>query len=235
MITVNGATARFLERHALSSIRRVVRAPKRWDRIVELAASFGRTLPGTPSVRALGGFVAERRRTDPDSFAELSLSIVKLLGPGEYMLQRATDPDQGHFGLAVDDYMHSTAPNRRYPDLVTQRLLVAAARGERSPYADDELTGIAAHCTEREDAARKVERTMRKVIAAAMLSRRIGDTFDAIVTGASPKGTYVRLRRPPAEGMVIVGERGLDVGDRVRVRLLATDPERGFIDFAVAS
>jgi len=232
MIAANGATARFLERHMSSSIRRVVRAPKRWDRIVELARTFGTELPATPNVRALGSFVAQRRKADGENFAELSLSIVKLLGPGEYVLQRAADPDQGHFGLAVDDYMHSTAPNRRYPDLVTQRLLKAAAASTPSPYSDDELGAIAQHCTEREDAVRKVERTMRKVIAASMLLERIGETFDAIVTGASPKGTYVRLRRPPAEGRVIVGERGLDVGDRVKVRLLATDVQRGFIDFA---
>lgn len=232
MIAVNSATARFLERRMSSSIRRVVRAPKRWDRIVELARTYGTELPATPNVRALGAFVAERHKADPDNFAELSLTIVKLLGPGEYLLQRPADPDYGHFGLAVDDYMHSTAPNRRYPDLVTQRLLEAAAQSIPSPYSDDELSAIAAHCTEREDAARKVERTMRKVIAATMLSRRIGETFDAIVTGASAKGTYVRLRRPPAEGRVIAGERGLDVGDRVKVRLLATDPMRGFIDFA---
>lgn len=234
MIAVNGATARFLERHASSSIRRVVRAPKRWERIVALARSLGTKLPETPDVRALGSFVAERRRVDPDGFAELSLAIVKLLGPGEYVLQRAADPDQGHFGLAVDDYMHSTAPNRRYPDLVTQRLLVAAAQRKPAPYRDDQLSTIAAHCTERENAARKVERTMRKVAAAAMLSDRIGETFDAIVTGASSKGTYVRLRRPPAEGRVVEGEHGLDVGDRVIVRLVGTDPERGFIDFATA-
>jgi exoribonuclease-2 len=234
MITVNGATARFLERRASSSIRRVVRAPKRWDRIVALAKNLGTDLPATPNVRALGAFVAQRRIADPDGFAELSLTIVKLLGPGEYVLQRAADADQGHFGLAVDDYMHSTAPNRRYPDLVTQRLLKAAASNTPSPYRDEELTAIAKHCTDRENQARKVERTMRKVIAASMLSKRIGETFDAIVTGASFKGTYVRLRRPPAEGRVISGERGLDVGDHVKVRLLSTDTKRGFIDFAVA-
>ncbi|HEY5928465.1 MAG TPA: RNB domain-containing ribonuclease [Kofleriaceae bacterium] len=232
MIAVNGATARFLERRASSSIRRVVRAPNRWDRIVELAKTFDTDLPSTPNVRALGAFVASRRKEDPDGFPELSLTIVKLLGPGEYVLQRAADPDQGHFGLAVDDYMHSTAPNRRFPDLVTQRLLKAAARGTPSPYTDSELSAIATHCTERENAARKVERTMRKVIAATMLQKRTGEIFDAIVTGASSKGTYVRLRRPPAEGRVMVGDRGLDVGDRIKVRLLSTDPQRGFIDFA---
>jgi exoribonuclease R len=149
-------------------------------------------------------------------------------------VQRAADPDQGHFGLAVDDYAHSTAPNRRFPDLVTQRLLKAAAGGTPAPYTDGELTAIATHCTERENAARKVERTMRKVVAATILHKRVGETFQAIVTGASPKGTYVRLVRPPAEGRVIVGERGLDVGDRVKVKLLSTDPERGFVDFALA-
>jgi exoribonuclease-2 len=158
-----------------------------------------------------------------------------MMGAGEYVLQRATDPDIGHFGLAVDDYTHSTAPNRRYPDLVTQRLLKSCARADRSPYADDELVAIAAHCTERQNAARKVERTMRKVAAAAMLAPRVGEEFDAIVTGAADKGTFVRLIRPPAEGRVVRGERGLDVGDRVRVRLLSTDPTRGFIDFAAIS
>jgi exoribonuclease-2 len=232
MIAVNGATARFLETRGYSSIRRVVRAPKRWDRIVALARGFGHDLPGEPDARALAAFLVERRRAAPERFAELSLSVVKLMGPGEYVLQRSTDPDQGHFGLAVDDYAHSTAPNRRYADLVTQRLLKAAAAGARSPYSDDELVSIAAHCTERENAARKVERTMRKVVAAAMLASRIGEEFDAIVTGAADKGTFVRLLRPAAEGRVVAGERNLDVGDHVRVRLLATEPSRGFVDFA---
>lgn len=232
MIAANGATARFLERAGFSSIRRVVRAPKRWDRIIELAQTFGTTLPQAPNARALADFLVERRAQDPERFADLSLSVVKLLGPGEYTVQRATEPDQGHFGLAVDDYTHSTAPNRRYPDLVTQRLLKAAALGAAQPYSDDSLTGIAAHCTTRENAARKVERTMRKVAAAALLATRIGDEFDAIVTGSSSKGTWVRLRRPPAEGRVVSGERGLDVGDKVRVRLVEADPTRGFIDFA---
>jgi len=232
MIAANGATARFLEQRGFSSIRRVVHAPKRWDRIVELAASLGATLPATPDAGALSRFMAARKRAAPDAYAELSLSIVKMMGPGEYVLQRATDPDIGHFGLAVEDYTHSTAPNRRYADLVTQRLLKACATGAPSPYSDDELVAIAAHCTERQNAARKVERTMRKVAAAAMLSSRIGDEFDAVVTGAADKGTFVRLVHPPAEGRVVRGERGLDVGDRVRVRLLATEPSRGFIDFA---
>lgn len=231
MIAANGATARFLEQHGFSSIRRVVRAPKRWDRIQALAASFAYTLPPEPDPRALADFMAARRQAEPEKFAELSLQIVKMLGPGSYQLQRADEPDRGHFGLAVDDYAHSTAPNRRYADLITQRLLKAAAAGQPPPYTDDELTAIAAHCTEREDAARKVERTMRKVAAATFLSRRIGDEFEAIVTGAAAKGTFVRLLHPPAEGRVVSGEQGLDVGDHVRVRLVDTEPRKGFIDF----
>jgi len=234
MIATNGATARFLERRVSSSIRRVVRAPKRWDRIVELARVLGTDLPATPNVRALGEFVAKQRHEDPERFADFSLTIVKLLGPGEYVLQRPTDPDSGHFGLAVDDYMHSTAPNRRYPDLVTQRLLKAASAGLPAPYTDDELQQIAAHCTERENALHKVERTLRKIAAAVLLKKRVGDRFDAIVTGVAQKGTFARLLRPPAEGRIIVGERGLDVGDRIKVTLVATDPQRGFIDLAVA-
>lgn len=234
MIAANGATARYLEARGIASIRRVVRAPRRWDRIVELARGFGAALPAAPDARALADFLATRRRDAPERFADLSLSVVKLLGPGAYLVQRPGDPDQGHFGLAVDDYAHSTAPNRRYADLITQRLLKAAVAGAPSPYRDDELMAIAAHCTEREDAARKVERTMRKVFAASLLSSRIGDTFDAIVTGAAAKGTFVRLVRPAAEGRLVSGEHGLDVGDHVRVTLTATEPSRGFIDFAVA-
>jgi exoribonuclease-2 len=231
MIAVNGATARFLETRGYSSIRRVVRAPKRWERIVELAAELGFELPREPDRRSLADFVAKRRKADPIRFADLSLSIVKLLGPGEYVLQRSADPDIGHFGLAVDDYAHSTAPNRRYPDLITQRLIKAASAGEQSPYSDDQLLAQAAHCTERENAARKVERTMRKVAAAVLLSSRIGETFDAIVTGVADKGTFARLFRPPAEGRIVKGERGLDVGDLVKVKLVDTEPTRGFIDF----
>ena len=232
MIAANGATARFLEARGRSTIRRVVRRPERWDRIVELASELGSDLPPQPDASALADFLAARRKADPLRFPEVSLAVVKLLGPGEYVLQPAGAPDIGHFGLAVEDYMHSTAPNRRYPDLVTQRLLRAAANDAPPPYTDDELAQIAMHCTERENAARKVERTMRKVAAASLLQKKIGQEFDAIVTGAAPKGTYVRLLRPPAEGRVVSGEKGLDVGDRVRVRLVDTDVERGFIDFA---
>ncbi|HEY4056346.1 MAG TPA: RNB domain-containing ribonuclease [Kofleriaceae bacterium] len=232
MIAANGATARYLERAGFSSIRRIVRAPKRWDRIVELAGEYQWKLPAEPNAKALADFMADRRAQDPQRFADLSLSIVKLLGPGEYVLQRATDPDQGHFGLAVDDYAHSTAPNRRYPDLITQRLLKAAAAKAPQPYTDEQLTELAAHCTERENAARKVERTMRKVAAAALLSDKIGQEFEAIVTGVNKSGTFARLLHPPAEGRVVDGERGLDVGEKIRVRLLDTEVQKGFIDFA---
>lgn len=230
MIAANGVTARWLEERRFASIRRVVRKPRRWDRIVELAESHRFHLPAEPDPVALSDFLRERRAAEPTSFADVSLSVVKLLGPGEYAV---ADPDcpEGHFGLAVEDYAHSTAPNRRYGDLVTQRLLKATARGERTPYTAAELGAIAARCTEREDHARKFERTMRKVAAALFLSRRIGATFDAIVTGVSSKGTFVRLVEPPAEGRVVDGEEGLDVGDRTRVRLVATEPTRGFIDF----
>ena len=230
MIAANTATAHFLEQRGYSSIRRVVHSPSRWPKIVEIARAFGTELPAEPDVRALGKFVSARRKADPEGFPELSLTIVKLMGAGSYVLQRAKDPDVGHFGLAVEDYMHSTAPNRRYPDLVTQRLLLAAAVGAAPPYSEDELQQIAAHCTERENAAHKVERTMRKVAAASLLSNRIGDTFDAIVTGTKPQATYVRLYRPPAEALVTQGEQGLDVGDKVKVRLVSTDVEKGFVD-----
>jgi exoribonuclease-2 len=233
MIAANGATARWLEERRFASIRRVVRKPRRWDRIVALAATQQAVLPVEPDPIALAEFLRERRTKDPRGFAELSLSVVKLLGPGEYAV---ADPDcpEGHFGLAVDDYAHSTAPNRRYGDLVTQRLLKAAASGGATPYSAAALGPIAARCTERADHARKFERTMRKVAAALFLTRRIGDEFDAVVTGVSPTGTFVRLLDPPAEGRVVEGERGLDVGDRTRVRLVATEPTRGFIDFVRA-
>ena len=234
MIAANGATARFLETRGYSSIRRVVHAPSRWNRIVDVARGFGVELPPEPDVRALGRFVAQQRRAlERDHFTDLSLTIVKLLGPGEYLLQRAQDPDTGHFGLAVEDYMHSTAPNRRFPDLVTQRILKSAAVGAVAPYTDKELSTIATHCTERENAARKLERTMRKVAAASLLSQRIGDEFKGIVTGVKPGAVYVRLFRPPAEGKVVENGAGLDVGDRVRVRLLDTNVEKGFVDFAI--
>ena len=231
MIASNIALAMFLEAQNRSGIRRVVREPARWSRIVDLASHFGATLPAEPDSLALSRFLTARRAADEMRFPDLSVAIVKLMGPGEYALDRAGHGGDGHFGLAVHDYAHATAPNRRYADLVTQRLVKAALAGAPAPYGDDELAAIAAHCTEREDAENKVERTMRKVAAARLLAHRIGEVFDGIVTGATEKGTYARLFHPPAEGRVMRGEAGLDVGDRVRLRLVHTDPNRAFIDF----
>lgn len=235
MVAANTEMAQLLEAEGLPSIRRVVRSPERWPRIAEIARGFGENLPDEPDSRALAAFLTRRKAADPLHFPDLSLSIVKLMGPGEYVLERAGAEGEGHFGLAVHDYTHSTAPNRRYPDLVTQRLLKAVIARRPAPYTEAELRDIAERCTEREDAARKVERLMRKASAAVLLGERIGDTFDAIVTGVSNKGTFVRLIAPPAEGRVVRGEEGMDVGDKVRVKLLATEPERGFIDFARSS
>jgi len=234
MIAANGAMARFLDTCGVASIRRVVKAPERWQRIVTLAAECGETLPAEPSARALSEFLDRRKRSAPDAFADLSLSVVKLMGPGEYALERPGDPHDGHFGLAVTDYTHSTAPNRRFADLVTQRLVKSILTRTRCPYSNDELGEIASRCTQKENDARKVERTTRKQAAALYLADRIGEQFDAIVTGTMAKGTFVRLLRPPAEGRVVRGEGGLDVGDHVRVKLVATDPRKGFIDFVRA-
>jgi VacB/RNase II family 3'-5' exoribonuclease len=231
MIAANGVMAQFLEQKGRSSIRRVVKEPERWDRLVELARGLGETLPAAPDGPALAAFLIKRRAAAPERFADLSLSVVKLLGPGEYDLKKAGVPSPGHFGLAVQDYTHSTAPNRRYADLITQRLVKAALTGAPSPYTDDELQAIAQRCTLKEGDARKVERFVRKAAAAILLQPRIGQTFDAIVTGATPKGVFVRLLSPPAEGRVMHGEKGLDVGAAVKVKLLAADPEKGFIDF----
>ena len=231
MIAANGVTARYLASRHIPSLRRVVRIPKRWDRIVELAAERGSMLPKDPNSTALEDFLVSAQATDPLRFPDLSLSVVKLLGPGEYVAQVAGDKVAGHFGLAVGDYSHSTAPNRRYPDVITQRLLKAAIDGQVSPYYDEELETLATHCTSAEDAAKKVERQVRKSAAALLLESRIGDTFDAIVTGAATKGTYVRILHPPVEGRLINGYEGMDVGRRLRVQLVRTDVEQGFIDF----
>jgi exoribonuclease-2 len=231
MISANVAIAVFLEEHGASGIRRVVRAPERWSRIVELAAKTGDVLPTEPDSPSLARFLAKRRAADPDRFPDLSLAIVKLLGPGEYALDRPGKDPGGHFGLAAHDYSHATAPNRRYADLVTQRLVKAVLARESAPYTDDDLTGIAKRCTEREDAARKVERTMRKVAAALLLSSRIGETFRGIVTGVNRNGTFVRLLAPPAEGRVVRHQEGMDVGEYVQVRLIGTDADKGWIDF----
>jgi exoribonuclease-2 len=232
MITANVAMAHFLEERGSPSIRRIVKTPERWPRIVDLAAKHGETLPAEPSSPALEQFLCKMRETEPDHFADLSLAVVKLIGPGEYALHIPGAGDTEHFGLATHDYTHSTAPNRRFADLVTQRLVKAVLAGKPSPYSNDELTEIAKHCTEREDAARKVERQVRKVAAAVSMSHRIGEEFDAIVTGANQNGVFVRLMHPPVEGRVTKSHEGMDVGERVRVRLLSTEPEKGFIDFA---
>jgi exoribonuclease-2 len=231
MVAANVAMAQYLNQKASLSIRRVVRTPERWDRIQAVATQFGVSLPATPDSRALSEFLEQRKTADPLHFPDLSLAVVKLLGPGEYIVEPPGTEHEGHFGLAVHDYTHSTAPNRRYADLVTQRLLKTAAASAPGPYTEAELTQIAARCTEMEDAARKVERLMRKVIAASVMSQHVGEIFDAVVTGASPKGTYVRLLKFPAEGRVVRAERGIDVGDRVRVKLLSVDVDKGFIDF----
>jgi len=232
MIAANGVTARYLDRRGFPSLRRVLRSPERWKRIVELAAGLGERLPSEPDAAALERFLVKRRQADPARFPDISLSVVKLLGRGEYVLEISGQPAQGHFGLAVNDYTHSTAPNRRFPDLITQRLLKAALAGRPAPYSNGELSELARHCTDQEDAASKVERQVRKSAAALLLESRIGDRFDAIVTGASDKGTWVRIVQPAAEGKVMHGYKGLDVGDRVRVELIDTDVERGFVDFA---
>ena len=231
MIAANGVTARYLDGKELPSFRRVVRTPKRWDRIVELAAEHRFTLPAAPDPKSLEGFLSQERVSDPLRFPDLSLSVIKLLGPGEYIVELPGGKSDGHFGLAVKDYSHSTAPNRRYPDVITQRLLKAAIRGQQMPYGNGELTALAKHCTEKEDAAKKVERQVRKSAAALLLEDRIGERFDAIVTGAAAKGTWVRLLHPPVEGRLESGFEGVDVGHRLRVELVRTDVERGYIDF----
>ena len=232
MIAANGVIARMLRDKKVSSIRRVVKTPERWDRIVELARQQGGQLPAEPDSKALNEFLLKRKAAEPDHFADLSLAIIKLMGPGEYVLERPGDPEQGHFGLAVQDYTHSTAPNRRFADLVTQRLIKAVLANQPAPYSDDELAVIARNCTAKEDAARKVERQMSKRIAAVAMSGRIGERFDAIVTGVTPKGTFVRVLKPHLEGLLVSGSGGLDVGDKLSVKLVSTDPQRGYIDFA---
>jgi VacB/RNase II family 3'-5' exoribonuclease len=232
MIAANGAAAGYLERRSLPSIRRVLRVPQRWDRIVAIAADLGEKLPSVADAPALSAFLERRRRVDPERFADLSLAVVKLLGSGEYVADRPGQSVPGHFGLAVSDYTHSTAPNRRFPDVINQRLLKAALAGGPSPYAEGELEALAVHCTDQEKVVTKVERRVAKSAAALLLTGRIGEVFDGIVTGAAPKGTWVRIFRPAVEGKLTVGSEGADVGERLKVRLVHTDVERGFIDFA---
>lgn len=235
MIAANGTTARYLEKKGFPSLRRVLKTPKRWDRIVQLASTLGHDLPETPDAAALDVFLEARRIADPERFPDISLSIVKLLGSGEYALEAPDRPSEGHFALALHDYTHSTAPNRRFPDLITQRLLKAAFADHAVPYTNTELSALAAHCTIQEDNAKKVERQVGKSAAAMLLSSRIGQRFDGIVTGASEKGTWVRISGPAAEGRIVSGFEGLDVGDHVRVKLIHTDVAKGFIDFSAVS
>jgi exoribonuclease-2 len=232
MIAANGVTARYLEKNGFPSLRRVLKTPERWDRIVQLALALGYHLPESPDAVALDAFLASRRTADPESFPDLSLSIVKLLGRGEYSLDLPGQTATGHFALAVRDYAHSTAPNRRFPDLITERLLKAALAAGPVPYTNTDLAALAAHCTIQEDNAKKVERQVRKSAAALLLSSRIGQQFDGIVTGASEKGTWVRISGPTAEGKVVSGFERLDVGDHIRVKLVHTDVPKGFVDFA---
>ncbi len=231
MIAANGVTARFLHGKGIPAIRRVVRSPERWDRIESIAAGLEDHLPPEPDARALEEFLQRRRKADPLRFPDLSLAIVKAMGPGEYVVERPGQTPIGHFGLAVRDYTHSTAPNRRFPDLITHRLVKAALSGSKPPYAENELEELAAHCTEAEDAANKVERQVRKSAAAVLLSSKIGERFEAIVTGASEKGTWVRILHPPVEGKLVHGHEGLDIGDRIRVKLISVDIPQGYIDF----
>ncbi len=231
MIAANGATARFLHGKKVPSLRRMVRSPKRWDRIVEIAAQRDSQLPTEPDSKALASFLAAQKAADPLRFPDLSLSVIKLLGPGEYVVEFPEETARGHFGLAVKDYTHSTAPNRRFPDLATQRILKAALEGLPTCYSGDEMVELARHCTEQENDANKVERFVAKSAAAMLLASRIGDQFDAMCTGAADKGTWVRIFNPPIEGRLLHGHEGVDVGDRLRVQLIHTDVEKGFIDF----
>ncbi len=232
MVAANGVVARLLEN--VSSLRRIVRTPKRWDRIVALAATKGESLPEQPDSKALNDFLLKRKAADPDHFADVSLAVIKLMGPGEYVLERAGEVAPGHFGLAVQDYTHSTAPNRRFADVVTQRLLKAMLAGRPNPYSDDELAAIATNCTQKEDAAKKVEREMSKRLAALAMQNRIGDVFESLVTGKTDHGTFVRILQPHVEGLLAQGDHGLDVGDKLRVRLIRTDVQKGYVDFARA-
>lgn len=234
MIAANRVTARYLETSGLPSFRRILRSPQRWQRIVELAAVLHERLPPEPDAAALETFLSRRRRIDPARFPDLSLTVVKLIGRGEYVAEDPGEAAPGHFGLAVQGYTHSTAPNRRFPDLITQRPLKAALVGHQTPYSIEELSALAQHCTEQENNASKVERRVRKSAAALLLESKIGQRFDAIVTGAAEKGTWVRIVHPPAEGKLVQGFEGVDVGDRLHVELLSTDVERGLIDFARA-
>jgi len=232
MVAANGVMARALRKGGRSGLQRVVKTPERWNRIVALAQVKGTTLPEQPDSVELNQFLQAQRASDPDHYPDLALAVIKLMGPGEYMLMRADDDPTGHFGLAARDYTHSTAPNRRFPDLVTQRVLRAMLNGAPPPYTDGELAAIAQHCNEADQKLRKIERRMQKRVAAVAMSGRVGEDFKAVVTGSGEEGVYARVIDPPFEGRVVEGEQGLDVGDVVRVKLIRTDPERAFIDLA---
>jgi VacB/RNase II family 3'-5' exoribonuclease len=231
MIAANSVTARFLADSDYPSIRRVVERPQRWDRIVEIARQYDHRLPDEPDSRALEEFLTQQRQVDPERFPDLSLSVIKLMGAGEYKAEPPDDPNPDHFGLAVEDYTHSTAPNRRYTDLITHRQLKSVFNRKPPAYSLEQLTELAQHCTERENVVKKVERQNKKSAAALLFRQRIGEQFEAIVTGASHKGTWVRLCKLPVEGKLVRGHNGVDVGDRIRVELIATDVEKGYIDF----
>jgi exoribonuclease-2 len=233
MVAANVEMAEFLEANNLTSIRRIVKTPARWERIREIAEKYGENLPVEPDSNSLAEFLKKRKLANPEQFPDLSLSIVKLIGAGEYVVQKPHETSEGHFGLALRDYTHSTAPNRRFPDLIVQRMVKAALKGAKSPYTDQELEEIAERCNERESAARKVERKMRKVIAASVMQTKIGEIFDAIVTGITPSGTFARILRPPVDGRIVRGENSVQVGEKIRVKLLATNIHNGYIDFAV--
>ncbi len=232
MVAANGVMARALRHGGRSGLQRVVRVPQRWDRIVALAVDRGTALPGTPDPVALNRFLEAQHTSDPDRYPDLALAVIKLMGAGEYVLMRPDDDPAGHFGLAARDYTHATAPNRRFADLVTQRILHAMTAGAPPPYSDEELSSIAAHCNQADKAIRKIDRAMQKRVAAVAMGNHLGEIFRGVVTGASSKGVYVRVMNPPFEGRIVQGEHGLDVGAQVRVKLLHTDPERAFIDFA---
>jgi VacB/RNase II family 3'-5' exoribonuclease len=230
MAAANGVVARLLKN--VSSLRRIVRTPERWDRIVQLAAKNGEKLPAQPDSKALNDFLIRRKAAEPDHFADLSLAVIRLVGPGEYVLERAGEAAAGHFGLAVEDYTHSTAPNRRFADVVTQRLIKAMLAGRSNPYSDGDLTVIATNCTQKEDAAKKVEREMSKRLTAVVMQNRVGEVLDAVVTGVTDHGTFVRVLQPHTEGLLAEGACGLDVGDKLRAKLIRADAQQGYIDFA---
>ena len=234
MVASNVEMAEFLESHGVASIRRVVHTPRNWEGIVRIAAEYGENFPPEPDQPKLAGFLEKRRNADPERFPDLSLSIIKLIGSGQYLVEHPGQDAGGHFGLGVRDYAHSTAPNRRYPDLVVQRLVKAVVSGEPPPYSPENLDAIAEHCNEREKASRKVERKMRKIVAAVVMKKRVGERFDAIVTGVNEHGTFARILRPPVDGRIVRGERGLSVGEKVYIKLLSANTSNGFIDFSVA-